>query len=162
MPVGRPREGNARRVTLSVKVTERERDELEAQFGSAYAGLRFAVEHLLMGLSAPVRGEPTASAGVRVGDVPDKMERDIAATIDGNTVDATRAEVGRIFNVEADVIAPPIVIVDSLDYPAGRGKKAHTHKPATLVDHEFEAGTKYETWACECGHVLPRRKATKS
>ena len=50
MRTGRPREGNARRVTLSVKVTEKERDELKARWGSAYVGLRKAVENLLGGV----------------------------------------------------------------------------------------------------------------
>jgi len=145
-------------VTLSVKVTEKERDELKARWGSAYVGLRKAVENLL-------GGEPTASAGeqrikpLRAEDIKDKLERDIAATIDGNTIAA--GVIDEVIAVHGAGGGNP-VIVDSLDYPAGRGeprKARHAHKPATMVEHNIQAGVKYETWACECGHVLTPRRA---
>ena len=141
---GRPREGNARRVTLSVKVTEMERDALIARWGSAYIGLRKAVENLLSAEPpAAVRDDIIATYGAGGGNP--KMMRDIEATLDGpawvdeSTEDASNVAV----NIPEQVIRP----------------SRHVHKPETLIDHEFEAGVKYETWACECGHVLPRRKA---
>lgn len=138
MRTGRPREGNARRVTLSVKVTERERDELVGRFGSAYVGLRRAVDAILQN---PVRTEPTAS-----------VEGTRGAIIDEATEEMT--------DIAVNIPKQNIVIVDSLGYPADRGKKErHVHKPASLVSSEHVRGDLMETWACECGHVLPARKA---
>ena len=150
---GRPKSSDPKNVMATVRITARERNLLIDMHKTVNAGLRAALDAMLLnevagrGTPKPVRGEPTASAkGTRTPITEDS----------------------------------PTVIIDSLDYPGGRGKskvmedviavngagggnpvkaKAHIHRPAVLVSSEHVRGELMETWSCECGHVLPARKA---
>ena len=134
---GRPKSQNPKKVMATVRITERERDLLILGHKTVNGGLRAALDAML---NKPLRGEPTASA-------EEEPER-----------------IGAIFPPRGGWTEPitedsPSLIVDAFDHPAGRGKKAHIHRPAVLVSSEHVRGELMETWSCECGHVLPARKA---
>jgi hypothetical protein len=153
---GRPKSQNPKSVMASLRITERERDLLMLTHGTVNAGLRAALDKML---TQPVRSEPTAS--VMQGN-----------KVDRGVVDEATAEMADLaVNIPPRLVVIPdmevtmpagggggTVIIDSLDYPAGRGKSSrHSHKPANLVSERFEGGVKYETWMCLCGKTLPER-----
>ena len=177
---GRPKSQNPRSVMASVRITERERDALIDMHGTVNAGLRAALDRLLLTAAGRVRIEPTASAE---GQGKSKVMDDVIAVHGaggGNPIEVGVEadlpertviidEVQQVDPADLDRLTVGIsvgqekVIIDTLDYPGGRGKKVlskpHVHKPASLVSSRHDQGVLMETWACECGTHLPERKA---
>jgi hypothetical protein len=142
-----------------------------------------AVNLLVGETQKPVRGEPTASAGGQAGVSTHRGEGSQRNPVEVDPELRPR-DGGFMAGIKTDRVPitedSPTVIIDSLDYPGGRGKskvmedviavngagggnpvkaKAHIHRPAVLVSSEHVRGELMETWSCECGHVLPARKA---
>jgi hypothetical protein len=148
---GRPKSQNPKSVMASLRITERERDLLMLTHGTVNAGLRAALDKML---TQPVRSEPTAS----VGDIRGNVVMPIETIADAKAKDKVVIPDMEVTMLPGGGGGTGRVIVDELDYPAGRGKSSrHSHKPANLVSERFEGGVKYETWMCLCGKTLPER-----
>jgi hypothetical protein len=136
MPLGE----EARTVKAGLRITKHEQAALSATFGSEGKGLRVLLDHWVAATS------PSTAMAVAAMHETNRVARDIIEA--GPAVEEALEQI--TFDQAAEGIVAELLIARTEEPDA----PVHRHKRKTLVTTEWVAGSKVQTWACECGKEM--------
>jgi hypothetical protein len=131
-------------VKAGLRITKHEQDALSATFGSEGKGLRVLLDHWVAATS------PSTAMVVAAMHETNRVARDIIDA--GPAVEEALEQIAEeiTFDQAAEGIVAELLIARTEEPDA----PVHRHKRKTLVSTEWVAGSKVQTWACECGKEM--------